>query len=269
MRQVNFEDPYRIMLFGEPGAGKSVLAASAKAPCHFSIDRGGWESLLNHPWSKEVRSLIPGDYSDVKKFAAAVGSGRLETLYRRTYPDFEGSFQTAIFDSFSAARDMEIREQLGTSDKTSRDTWTMNNRRLNRILEEMWDGPYNVIVICHVKEDKDNDGTTVLTRPDISGGLTAQVLRHLSGVFYLKKTGTSRILQVQPSSQKVTAKNRYGGLPDELVNPSWTKVEDAITKWRANHAETTTRHEPGGDSGEDLPADDRVSDVPGAERGTE
>ena len=243
MRAVNLDAPYRALIYGDPGHGKTVLAAGAKNPCIVMLDSGGEESLYNHEETRHLRPLIPDKWQEIELIAKAAKSGGLENLYKRIYRDWDGAFDTIILDSISRAREMDLREQRGEKDTGDQFIYSKNNTRVMDVIHDLFRSKYNVILICHVKEEKDNEGETVLTRPDLSSGLLSQVAKQVSGIYYLSMrpsaSGAKRTLKVLPTSTKLVAKNRYGGLPESIENPKWDQIEEAINIWREKAKQVT------------------------------
>jgi hypothetical protein len=87
---------------------------------------------------------------------------------------------------------------------------------------------YNIIYIAHVREEKDDDGQTVLIRPGISPANVQAFGSLCDGVFYMEANTntqgqTTRWLYTQPT-RRLVIKSRFGNIPPKIENPTWDAI---------------------------------------------
>lgn len=227
--------PLKLFLYGEPGSGKTVFCCGAPRPLLVDCENGR-RSLLNHPELAGVPVVKANTYKEAEAVIAAASAG----------DSFFDDIDTIIIDTITRLQQKQLVEELKAAVEKnssrhpflpSQNEYNINNRMMERFVLSLIERTNkNIIIVGHVKEDKDDEGQTVLTRPNTSPGVVGTLTSLMDGVFYMSSntlsTGeTTRKLRVLPSA-KLKAKNRLGSLPVELINPTFKQVLDAAESQR-------------------------------------
>lgn len=232
---ITAQDEYlKILVYGDPGVGKTVFTATSPDWLMVNIEKGG-KVLKNH------RDLIGPNCQGLEYKSIF----QLEQLLKYLKQDAEPlrKFKTVVIDSFSELqkRDLDEIVKVEASKDASRNKflpigpdYNINTEHMRVIASDLRDLDRHVIVTCHVKEEKDGDSGAILRRPN----LTPKLAGTLAGIFdlvgyYARSVGPDgkevRTLQVQPTA-RVVAKTRIGGLPAILENPTFQVLLDAYNK---------------------------------------
>ena len=213
-----------IILYGESGVGKTKEAmeiAQAITPPDKKIlfvdSHVGWQTLLNHPELQRRTVRIP--WENVAQQQAII---QMIDKKAGRFADFE----TIVFDEYSsmAKKDLDkvVAARAGDNSGKSDDVGTQpdfyyNTERMRRLMEDMFNLNLNLIVVAHMRYDKDNRGVE-REGPAFMPKLST-TLREMSSVV-AKMTATQvtvndeaiyeRMLQVHPTARTI-AKCRVGG----------------------------------------------------------
>lgn len=198
-----------ILIYGQPGVGKTSLASTAEKPLLLDFDRGAHRSAFRpdtvriEKWA-EAASLRPEDLADYKTLIVDTAGRALDFLVA-AMPAAEGKTQLK-----RASGDPTL-QGYGAM-KASFTGW------LKRITTLGLD----VILLAHDKEDKDGDSRII--RPDITGGSYQEIVKVADFVGYCWIDNGSRSLDFNPSSTWI-GKNSAGlprlQIPNFVQEPQW------------------------------------------------
>lgn len=221
---------WMIWLYGDWGVGKTVLAAQFPNVLLWDTE-GSRQSLLNHRELVNTKFLVVNTFERFKKAVDEVILGKAP-IYEQT--------ETIVIDTFSTLQMLELNEQMKKiptgrhPDLPSQNEYNINNTRLRKALLDLKErSGKNIILISHIKEEQDDQGTTILIRPGNSPSLSSTIATLCSGILYLSsktdsKGETTRTLKCMPSS-RIRAKNRFSStLEREITNPTAGDVQKAI-----------------------------------------
>jgi len=218
----------KALIFGQPGAGKTVFSATTPNTLIVDIERGAL-SINNHPEIKKNAQFL--------EFRSVFQLEQLITYLQQGNPAFD-KYDTIVIDSYTAlqARDLDEIVSTEAAKDASRNKflpvgtdYNINTKHMQKIAADLRDIDKNIIVTCHVKEVKDEMTGIILKRPD----LTPKLASSMNGIFdivgYLSADEDRRTLQCHPT-RELAAKTRLGGLPPVIENPSFQMILDAKKK---------------------------------------
>lgn len=222
----NVQKHLAAMIYGKPGAGKTVLAiglAKLISPDQevLHVDTGeGWVSLDNHKGLKYgVKHFAFERFSDLNEIAAAIKSKQ---------PGFE-EIGTVVIDEFNTVyQDLltelhylntaTLRGELNVTEVDPKLYQPVNDQSV-QLIQAFLDAKVNLILVCHERELQDHRKVKVI-RPDFSVRAHSQIQRKLHITAHVtteirgsgKNQSYERNVQSHPSAL-VDAKSRIGGLP--------------------------------------------------------
>ena len=215
----------KVLIFGQPGAGKTVFSATTPKTLIVDIERGAL-SINNHDELKHNAEFM--------EFRSTFQLEKLIEYLKADHEAFQ-KYETIVIDSFTAlqARDLDDVVKAEAAKDASRNPflptgpdYNVNTRHMQKIAADLRDINKNIIVTAHVKEVKDDETGVILKRAD----LTPKLASSMNGIFdvvgYLSADEGRRSLQVHPT-KTIAAKTRLGGLPPVIENPSFQTILDA------------------------------------------
>jgi len=226
----------RTLVYGEPGCGKTVLAANMGRPD---------EKVLFYDFENSTEVIA--DHSELK--------GRIKL--NRHFPgvnelrftlkliEKQGIYKTVVFDSLTSMQTKEMLSILnnagfkradnpGGKESFTEQDYGLYLNRLNWLLDTVLETRLNVIFIGHVKDPSEKEAIMgVKRRPLGSDNQVAAVASRLGNVFFMEEGVNSdgerkRIIRTRTDG-KVQAKTRIAKLPDFL---SSEKFIEEIHAWR-------------------------------------
>lgn len=226
-----------LLIYGEPGAGKTYLSATAQdseetSPILFLDVEGGVVTI------RKRRDVDVIQIRSMKK---------LESIFEEL--DKEGEtlyYKTVIIDSISELQKLDMRtvmekEYNRNPDKIDKDVatmraWGISGERMRRIIRGFRDLPCNVIITALMAQEKDEQTNITEYFPSLPGKLRGEVPGFFDIVGLLqadaKKVSGQDIIErtlQTAKTRKVVAKDRTGALPGVLKNPSIPLMWEMIT----------------------------------------
>lgn len=219
------ETPYaKVLVYGDSGVGKTVLAATLGKRILLVDAVDGWVSLRNHP--DLLSSITRVKYE---------GLSQLDTLVDM-FMDGQLDFDTIVLDEASAIAtfDLDTVLKARAAKDISKDPnvptqpdFFANTERCRRTFTRLFKLPVNVVMVAHVREDKDERTGIVTRRPQFTPKLRTTIEQscHLVGYLVANEVkdgdGTKYVRRLQTMPSKgITAKSRIGGLPFIVEEPN-------------------------------------------------
>lgn len=208
----------KVLIYGEPGVGKTTFTASAPNTLLIDVERGA-RTLAGNNANVDVLEFV-----SIEQIEATI------RYLREGNSAFE-KYDTIAFDSLSEMQRRLIDAQLSNASKMTGtpvykadwDIYNINTQRLRSLMSAFRDINKNLIVTAQAKQDKDDSTGIMMYRPDLTPKLAATVAGLFDIVGYLRiNSKGERILQVQPS-KTILAKTRVN-LPKEILNPTWNQI---------------------------------------------
>lgn len=225
---VNFEEdqgPLKALVYGDPGVGKTVFAATAPKPLFIDIERG-MRSIANHP---ELAK-------DVQRFPLSTMKELEDLFWEIRAGNAAQDRETIVFDTFSALQKKHLDEILIENHKkdhnknpylATQGDYKANTQLLRRLIVNFCElDRYHIVVLTHTTEAKDEFSGALLLRPSLTPKLTETFEEVMDVYCYMtasdpdKDGNVRRSIQVSPGT-RVKAKNRVGGLPPIIPDPTF------------------------------------------------
>lgn len=211
------------LIYGPPGAGKTLYSASAPKPLIIDIERGGTKVLRLFPeLAKTVHVFTPDSYAEIEEVGWEARRGRLN--YETYVIDTGSELQRTDLDEylFSEYTKNSSSRPMGQYLATQQD-YNLSTQKLRILFLLFRDLNANFIVTAHdVEEEK-----THVIRPSMTPKLTGTLISMVDLVGYLTADsgpgGTMTRKMITTPKNLITAKNRLG-IPAEIKDPTWIKV---------------------------------------------
>jgi hypothetical protein len=217
-----------IIIYGEPGVGKSVLAGTSNNGLLLLNDGDEGSSAARQ--GSTCDSWVVHDYNDLTD--AYEYLRHEDHGYDWVWLDNASLFQEQGMD--------QIMEDL-IAEKPHRNRFVpdmqqylVNQNRMSLLLRNLKSLPVNFGMTAHVMEWSDEEGET-RTQPAFQGGQGAFSQKicgymNIVGYLHVKKIGDKeeRILLTQKTAKRV-AKDRFNALGGRVVNPTIPKITALIS----------------------------------------
>lgn len=227
--------PVTMLLYGNGGIGKTTFGSTAPAPLLADIEQGS-----KYFGMRGIR--MPA--ADIKTWYDFAGPGQ--------FVDFaigHNKIETIIVDPMDRLLELAKEAITGTKNKQNDGSLSMagwgelKKMMINQVQKLTLSGK-NVILVTHV-EEKDDEGRMV-KRPKIQTKLSEDLVDMVDIVGYMHATTdgegkVSRTISVDPSNDKIVAKDRSGYLPKE-IEPNFVSLQNALQEaYAKRQAELTTK----------------------------
>jgi len=201
-----------VLVYGVPGVGKTVFAATFPKPLFVDIDLG-----LMSVAHKKVAYFRPVNHADLRSTMT------VEVLY---------NFETIVVDSLTELHSFFLQEILRNAnrDQAQLQDWGMAGERIVQFIMQLRKLPQHVVLICEERADKDEETGQISLGPALPGQLFKNVGRYVDLFFHMKmavKDGKKgRYLITEPVGM-AQGKDRSWAL-DKMEEPDfkvlWTKI---------------------------------------------
>lgn len=228
--------PYiNLMVYGDPGVGKTVLAGSAAVveamqPLLYVDVEGGTLSL---------RERYPD--VDVVRVKSFNDFGRLFESLRKE----QHGYKTVVLDSITEIQKFGMFEVMRRAIENDSDRdpdlpgigeWGKNTEQMRRLVRAFRDLPMNTIFLALAAESQDKKGKKFI-KPSLSAKLSNEIAGFLDVVCYMyKKTvkddetneDVIKRLLLTSGTDEIIAKDRTDSLPPVLEAPDMTIIHQIM-----------------------------------------
>lgn len=215
-----------IILYGDPGAGKTVLAGSADEvpemrPVLIVDIEGGTFSIRER--FPEVDVVRVEKWAQMQNVYDALLSGEYE-------------YRTVVLDSLTEIQKFSMYDIMEFTVKKDPDRdpdipsmreWGKNIEQIRKFVRAFRDLPMHTIFTALAKSDKDNKTGSVKTKPSLSGKLADEVAAFVDIVGYqYTKTMDDELRRflLTTATDRYVAKDRSDNLPPTLEAPTMSKL---------------------------------------------
>ena len=221
-----------MLVYGNPGAGKTVLSGSADAvpelrPTLILDVEGGTFSIRER--FPDVEVVRVQTWPDMQRV--------YDALYKMDH-----EYQTVVLDSLTEMQKFSMYRIMADVLKEHPDRdpevpsireWGKNIEQIRRLVRAFRDLPMNTIFTALATTDKDNKTGAVVTRPSLSGKLAMEVGGFVDIMLYMNtKVVDGELIRLVQSvgTDSVIAKDRSDNLPSVVENPDMQILYDHIFK---------------------------------------
>jgi hypothetical protein len=197
-----------VLMYGEPGVGKTSLGFSTNKPLVLDFDHGAH------------RSAFRGDSVQVESWSEISGLTKAELK----------GYDTVVVDTVGRQLDYITRglaehdqRLLNRNGGLTMNGWGILKSTFTTWINRLQTFGLNVVLTAHVKEEKSGDD--VIKRPDITGGSYMEVMKCADLVGYLYRGPGGTLLDFNPSDRWI-GKNAAEFAPLEI--PSLHDAGDCL-----------------------------------------
>lgn len=226
MKIINTGDPQIkpslvMMVYGEGGVGKTSFGSTAPNPLLLDFENGAKYFGLRG---------ISIDVAQIRNWGDVRDPQLINIIKSDTY-------QTIVIDPIGEAmeklkahmitlQDSKLVQKDGSPTMAG---WGWLKKTMRDYIKFLRDSGKHVLIVAHIDEGKDED--RLIKRPKIETKLSAEVVNMVDVVGYMTVTTTpeseeKRVIIVDPSSDKYTAKDRTGQL-GKVIEPDFSKIIEA------------------------------------------
>jgi hypothetical protein len=182
----------KILLYGQPGIGKSTTALSAPAPLLIDCDGGVHRVSAEHRGpTVQVRR-----YEDVQDTLAKEDLRPFQTIVIDT-----GGKLLDYMGAWIVQREPKLGKRGGD---LSLQGYGARKGEFIHLLKQIGTMGKHIVFVAHEREERDGDERKV--RPEIGGSSGSDLIKELDAVGYMEAIGTERTITFNPT-EKFYAKN--------------------------------------------------------------
>ena len=202
--ELEFVTTIKMLIYGQPGTGKSSMALSAPSPVMFDFDGG----IQRVNVAFQCPTLQVKKWEDAMSAIEELKSG--EDDCKTIIIDTAGKMLDFMSD-YIMRNDLEMKMRNGS---LSLKGYGAIKVMFQNFLREVSMMGKHIVFVAHEREDK--DGETRIVRPEIGGSSAGDLMKELDLVGYVQVIGQDRTVYWTPQ-EKFYAKNSCN-------LPAWQKI---------------------------------------------
>ena len=211
-----------MLVYGEGGVGKTTFAATAPKPLLLDFENGskyfGLRGISLDVVNVQTWNEIE---ADKVKIANILKGSKYETIIIDPIGEVMEKIKRFMVESHQS----KLVQADGSPTMAG---WGWMKKRLREFVNWLRVSGKNIVIVAHLAEEKDED--RIVKRPKIETKLANDLVNMVDVVGYMtvvNDNGTEkRIIIVDPSNDKYTAKDRTGQL-GKVIEPDFSKIIEA------------------------------------------
>ncbi|GEM_PF-5412280 len=212
--------PLVMLVYGEGGVGKSTFAATSPKPLMADCENGSKYFGLR---GIKLDVAHVEKWSDMRDYTEALKKSGYETAVI----DPIGELMEKLMRHMVAMGDIKLVQKDGSPSQAG---WGWLRKTMRDYVKVLRDSGLHVLLVAHVDDKPDED--RVLLRPLITTKVSKDIVNMVDVVGYMTVVQTQdgeskRVVFVDPSSDKFTAKDRTGQL-GKIIEPDFSKIIKAV-----------------------------------------
>ncbi len=215
--------PYpKILIYGDPGVGKTHFAGFAPKPLVFDYERST-ETYRGIPeLASTVKIYRNPSWANLNKLTdEAIASPDIDTLV------FDTVSRMQVHHTREYVEPLALKDSQRDKDIPYLHDYRKVTNMMDRYFEKLQAAPINVIFIAHQRTEMEELTKKVTIRPDLTPELGRLLTGLINVVGYLEvtsgPTGVKRNLYVNPTG-RIVAKNRLNITDKVIENPTFNGV---------------------------------------------
>ena len=175
------DEAWFVLVFGDPGAGKTHLVSTAKKPIILLTERNGITTVRRA--NPDALVFIAEDMNDIRAFMKAAKGGEFA----------EEGIETIVMDSLTEIARMMIDEILDSRGRAeqgmTRDMWGLFTERFRLFMRTLRTLPLDVVATALASHQTDGEDGPIHVRP-VCGtrNLANEVAQYFNAVGFVYKT---------------------------------------------------------------------------------
>ncbi len=220
----NLNKPNSILLFADPGKGKTWLGASISKVA-------GYERVLLIDVEGGA-SAIARDFKDVDVINVTTHEGFVRVIDELL--QHKDAYDAVIIDTIGVVMDRAEKffKEKPENKNNKFGSWGDLKNWANEVFRALHTAPFTSIIIAHALDDKDENTGAIKTTAMLPGSFKATLpgIPDIVGYLGIEVTedGPKRVL-VTGNSDRLVTKNRFG-LPPKIYEPSMEVIFNLISE---------------------------------------
>lgn len=222
-----------MLVYGEGGVGKTTFASTAPKPLIIDCEGGAKYFGLR---GIKVDVAQVKNWSDMRDVIDIAKGDKYDTIVIDPIGELMDKLKRHMF----ALNDSKLVQKDGSPTMAG---WGWLKKTMRDYIKVLRDSGKHIIIVAHIEEKSDED--RMIKRPKIETKLSDDLVTMVDVVGYMtivQDEGVAkRIIIVDPSNDKYTAKDRTGQL-GKMIEPNFTNIVDACQgnktfKWSSTQAQ--------------------------------